>query len=632
MLIVQICDFGNDGDAEYRMHSPVRQLGKVPGLVTIDCHFSHRCLPRLAEIADVLVVQFVNDWELLSLCQRRREAGRITVFEANDDFFDLQPWSPIADAWLDRTVQELYLKWLVTADGVQSSTEELARRWRERGATEVAVFPNQLVTLDPLHEPPDRPLTVGWGGSPGHFADWYQLAPFLTAWLRAHPEVHLSVMTHDLAQSFIEIEPHRYHFTKFGSLSDYVRFLRSLDIGLAPLVPSGYNRGRSDVKFLEYASQGVAGIYTRLEPYESIVEHGVTGLLSRSPREMIEHLELLRTNPDLRYRLRQQAYHHVLTHRQLPQNVGKRVDWYRSLMKRSSETGGQVPDFVPSVATSQESNYWQLRPQEPEQLYLGSMPSGDSAGTAKALGSLLEKEPEYLPVLARQAQLLNDLRDHRQALTYLERARAISPKSPRVLSEIGRAWFLLNDLARARQSLEEAIQSDGNYMPAWQYLLRMLSLSKMPDGPDWARRAEERFPTCYPLTLLSAQLYSPEQSVVVLLRIVDRMGSTLVPRERQVALRAFRQSLVPVIQSVPSHPGLISVLRRGYEVFPESAWLANELGFALGRTGKSDEAYVHHAAAFALRAQANLYREEFPNQQAAPWEWQWAEYIERYEG
>ena len=87
MLIVQVCDFGNDGDAEYRMHAPLRQLGKIPGLTTIDCHFSHRHLPALAVLADLLVVQFINDWELLSHCQRRREAGLITVFEANDYFF-----------------------------------------------------------------------------------------------------------------------------------------------------------------------------------------------------------------------------------------------------------------------------------------------------------------------------------------------------------------------------------------------------------------------------------------------------------------------------------------------------------------------------------------------------------------
>ncbi len=630
MLIVQVCDFGDDGDAEYRMHAPVRQLGKIPGLTTIDCHFSHRHLPALARLADVLVVQFINDWELLALCQRRREAGLITIFEANDNFFDLQPWSPIGAAWLDRTVQELYLKWLVTADGVQTSTADLAGRWSERGATAVAVFPNQLVAIDPLPEVTDRPLTIGWGGSPGHFADWYQLAPLLTKWLADHPDVHLSVMTHELAHSFVKLEPHRYHFTKFGSLSDYVRFLRSLDIGLAPLIPTDYNRGRSDVKFLEYASQGVAGIYADLQPYQSSVVHGMTGLLSQSPEQMIEHLETLRTDPALRMRLRKQAYEYLAKHRQLPNNVGQRVDWYRSLLKRPVKPSESLPESIQEAATAREDNYWQLRPGEPEILFLANTRLVDKHIAINRLTLQLQSEPNYVAVLVRQGQLLNDVRNHQQALAVLERAHALEPKSPVALSEIGRSWFCLNEVVNARRSIEEAIEADPNYLPAWQYLLRLLAQSNAIDGSDWGRRAEERFPTCYPITLLAASLYSADESLLAIRRVVNRFESTLVPRERNTALRAIRQTLTTLIQAMPNQPELIPLLRRACETFPESAWLANELGSALYRSGEYREAYICQSLAMRLRQQATTFREEFSTQEASPWSWQFADHIQRH--
>ena len=179
MLIVQVCHFESDGDAHYRLHEPSRHLARLPGVTTVDCHFAHRYLPDLARLADVLVLQFVNDWELISLVAERRARGKFTVFEANDDFFDLQPWSPIAARWQDRTVQELYLQLLVLADGVQTSTDSLARRWRDRGAKHVAVFNNHLSEVEPLPPIVDRPLTIGWAGSPGHFADWYHVVPVL---------------------------------------------------------------------------------------------------------------------------------------------------------------------------------------------------------------------------------------------------------------------------------------------------------------------------------------------------------------------------------------------------------------------------------------------------------------------
>ena len=128
MLIVQVCDFRDDGDGHYRLNEPSRQLGQLPDVTVVDVHFLHRSLPELTSAADVLVLHFVNDWELLSLCERRRAAGKVTVFEANDYFFDLQPWNPIAAQWLDRGVRELYELFLKSADAVQTSTDELARR------------------------------------------------------------------------------------------------------------------------------------------------------------------------------------------------------------------------------------------------------------------------------------------------------------------------------------------------------------------------------------------------------------------------------------------------------------------------------------------------------------------------
>ena len=305
MLIVQVCDFGEDGDARHRMHEPSRFLGRLPGVTAIDCHFRHRELPRLIDEADVLVLQFVNDWEWLSVCARRRAQGKRTIFEANDYFFDLQPWNPIADGWHDPLVQELYLQLLVAADGVQTSTAQLARHWRGHGARQLAVFANHLADVPPLQPEPGRPFTVGWAGSPGHAADWLAIAPTLGRWLEQHPDVHLAVMCGDLLRPFVPLAgTPRGRFVSFGSLADYFAFLETIDVGLAPLLPTEYNRCRSDVKFLEYASRGVVGIYEDLEPYRGSIVSGETGVVYRTPAELVASLDGLHRDGALRLRLR----------------------------------------------------------------------------------------------------------------------------------------------------------------------------------------------------------------------------------------------------------------------------------------------------------------------------------------
>ena len=44
MLIVQACEFGDDGDARYRMHEPSRHLSRLPDVTVVDCPISHRFL------------------------------------------------------------------------------------------------------------------------------------------------------------------------------------------------------------------------------------------------------------------------------------------------------------------------------------------------------------------------------------------------------------------------------------------------------------------------------------------------------------------------------------------------------------------------------------------------------------
>ena len=625
MLIVQVCDFGFDGDARYRLHDPSRFLGQLPGVTSIDCHFFSRHLPELTELADVLVVQFVNDWDLLELCLRRQSAGRITVFEANDYFFDLQPWNPIVGHWQDRTVQELYLQFLTQSDAVQTSTDELARRWKERGARQVAVFPNHFTQVPPLPPRAPRPLTIGWAGSPGHLADWYDVAPRIQKWLDEHPDVHLAVMTNEVAQPFFHLPPDRYHFAGFASLETYLQFLGGVDIAIAPLLPTGYNRCRSDVKFLEYASRGVAGIYADLEPYRATVVPGETGLLYRTHDELVDHLERLRSDAALREKIRRQGNEYVARERLLADHITQRLAWYQSLMKSPPGPTSLPPEIAGAVL--REQGYLQLPLGEPERTLRDVIRNPKAPEASAAIGGLLEKHPRYVAALQHQGKLFNDQRQHRPALATLERVRQLRPDSAKTFAEIGRAHFRLGEDAQARAAMEQAVRMNPRHLPAWQYLLRMLAVNKSPDGPEFARRAMGLFPGCYPLALLGLPTYPPAQAPGVLLALLERYAPTITIIEKTMALSLFRQAILEILAASPPPEAIVPLLARACGVFPESSRLAAEHGNALRRAGRPDEACAEHARALTLHRQAMTYRDEFKQVEAPPLIWQLAEHI-----
>jgi tetratricopeptide (TPR) repeat protein len=623
-FILQVCDFLDDGDGQYRLHQPSLYLSRLPAVVVVDCHYAHRLLPKLVEAADVLVLPFLHNWDLFPVIEERRAAGQTTVFEANDYFYDIQPWNPIAPQWQDRAIQDEYRHFMAAADAVQTSTPELGRRWG-KWARRVVVFRNHLAEIPPLASIPARPLTIGWGGSPGHFADWYALAPRLQEWLDAHPTVQLAVMTNEFAQPFLRLPPERYHFMRFGSLADYLKFLGALDIGLAPLLPTEYNRGRSDVKFLEYASRGVPGIYADLEPYRETVVPEQTGLLYGTEQEWVACLDRLAADASLRQRIREQAHVYVSQKRRLADNIGERLAFYRTLL-RGPPRSFEIPEQVVAAAV-REGNYLQLRPQEAEQAVLAAMQPPAKPETAQKLAGVLARYPDYLTGLQEQGRLLNDLRDCRQALGYLQRALALNPKSSRSLCETGRAYFGVNNVPQARKHLEAGLAINPLYFPGWQYLLRLLALSKSPDGPYWAERARDVHPRNFTLALAGARLYAGAEGVAVLHRLLECHAPSLKAEERPAAAVAFSQAILEVAGPHLDTPSAVELLRGGVEVFPKSARLADMLGYALHLAGRRDESNQAYARALEIRRTAAIYRAEFPEEDGRFHYWQFAENI-----
>jgi tetratricopeptide (TPR) repeat protein len=625
-LIVQVCEFLDNGDGHYRFHQPACGLSRLPGVTVVECPLEHHLLPGLLAAADVLLLQDFH-WELFPLIERRRAEGRVTLQEANDDYFDLQPWNVRAAMWQNRSTQDLLRQCLAAVDAVQTSTEVLARRWRT-WARSVAVFANQLTAVPPLVDPPPRPLTVGWAGSIGHLADWYHVAPLLQKWLEDHPDVHLAVMSGEAARPFLRLPPERYHFRPGGSLADYLHFLGRLDVGLAPLLPSDYNRGRSDVKFLEYAACGVVGVYADLEPYRGSVSAGETGLLYRSEPELLTCLDRLVADAALRRSIRARAHAHVAAHRLIDLHVGERLAFYRSLLP-GPPRGFELPPEVVAAATV-DGRRFQLRPGPPERALQAALQAPTPAEGAEQLGRLLQRFPAYQAALLHQGRLLNDLRRHDEAVACLERARSLNPLSAEALSEMGRARAGLGEIGPARRTLHEAVTLNPFHQRAWQYLLQLLGRSPGPEAASWAERAHLLHPANIHLALLGVRLYPRGDAVAALERLLDEYAPTLREEERPIAAAAFAEVIGETLRSAPDAPGSAALLERACAVFPASASLAGRLGQTLCGVGRAAEGHRRLAAASALRRSARLAMDEGAPEEHPLLHMQLAENIERW--
>jgi glycosyltransferase involved in cell wall biosynthesis len=296
---------------------------------------------------DLLVVERHTLWpyerqiggfaRVLSGC---RQKGVPVVYELDDNLLDLhrvEPWEPYPGDFLRGVVAYLTRQ----ADGVIVSTPVLAERLAHLRSS-VLVVPNALDErlFGPAPEPlVPRPsaVTIGYMGTLTHEADLRMVLEPLRALLRRHASrVNLEVVgggTEERIASLFEGLPCRMR--NLGSEHPYPRFVLWMqkhlrwDVAIAPLEDDAFTRGKSDLKYLDYAALGIPGVFSDVRPYRETVRNRETGLLAlNEPKAWAEALEEIVRDGTLRLRLARAATAEVHENRMLRTNA---VRWREAI-------------------------------------------------------------------------------------------------------------------------------------------------------------------------------------------------------------------------------------------------------------------------------------------------------------
>jgi hypothetical protein len=229
------------------------------------------------------------------------------VFELDDDLLNVDPTSAAArHYYADARRRARVLANIRSADAVTVSTEYLARVVQAEYGVQAPVYvlPNCLEARALELAPVDQAgtVSVGWYGSSTHRGDFEQMRRPLRAWFTAHPEVALVMGGADYGPLLgvdAAVRPWRPIWRDPGA------YMAGIDvqIGLAPLRNTQFNRCKSPLKALEYGARGIPVIASNVEPYRGFVRHGETGFLIEHDREWPDALDALVKDADLRARM-----------------------------------------------------------------------------------------------------------------------------------------------------------------------------------------------------------------------------------------------------------------------------------------------------------------------------------------
>ena len=192
---------------------------------------------------------------------------------------------------------------LEAADLVYVSTEVLADRLRERVAGITAIAGRINASGRVMKRPADRPAkTVGYMASADHLPNLEMVLPAVVDVLERHPEIAFELFGSIPIPA--ELERFGDRVRKIEPVAEYAAFMDALkqrdwDVGICPLVPTDFNRTKSNNKWIEYTSVGIAAIASAGMIYDECCADGC-GVLASNLDEWRQGLEMLVSDTDER--------------------------------------------------------------------------------------------------------------------------------------------------------------------------------------------------------------------------------------------------------------------------------------------------------------------------------------------
>jgi len=419
------------GTAHVRLLCPLTHPAVRPALdVTFGPDFDGRRVDVV--VLDRLWRPDVSPEHVERLLAKVRAAGARLVHALDDNFLDRGLDRP---GWASRAEVAVLHMLVRAADGLIVSTERLGDRMSGVNPN-IAVVPNliderlldprrvaaDLTAIVPPRAPGDDRIVVGYMGTHTHDADLRLALPALREVDARHPgrlRIQLiGVVQHaatlsELAGLPVEVIPLTPRLAVYPTFLSWLTTQVRWDVAIAPLVDSPFTRAKSDIKFLDYAAMGAAGVYSRVPAYEGTVRHRETGWLAHNTvAAWVQGLDALISDADLRARMARAARSYVVEERTLAARGGVWVEAIAGLLDASGlplgprasspprrvglEARGPRGDLTPPAPAGRERVRSEARPEDGKRLF---EKAGDPAGrraegkpsrsqTGKPLGGL----------------------------------------------------------------------------------------------------------------------------------------------------------------------------------------------------------------------------------------------------
>ncbi len=310
--------------------------------------------------ADAIVFQRVETRHALAAFYAMKDQfpHKPILAEIDDDIFDVAPYNPAADSLAPGShLTQFAIDQFKNSDGIIVSTPYLKEVYSEFNDN-VYVVPNSIDIQKWDRAPRKKKggIRIGWVGSGSHSKDLEILDTVFPAIIDKNKDVSFVICSYfqenmEALPAFLKNRKGVNIVNKWASILKYPAHVaaQDFDIGLAPLVDNKFNRGKSNLRWLEYSALGIPCVASEVGHFAETIKDGHDGFLARTPEHFISHIQQLISDSKLRKKMGRAAHTRITNDFNIDKNIDIYIDAIEDCLSRTPISAPSMMNGVDEI-------------------------------------------------------------------------------------------------------------------------------------------------------------------------------------------------------------------------------------------------------------------------------------------
>lgn len=311
--------------------------------------YKHRILGEInvwAADSDIIVMQMPVTHEALQMFYALKDAypNKPIVAEADDNMLSTPQYNPASEVYFPGSQFQKYaIDQFKSADAMVVTTPSLKEVYGEF-CNHIYEVPNciDFELWGKLKRKKRKGITIGWAGGASHNEDLNRVRLVIKRILKNNKDVRF-VMCHGIPKEFRNMKNVECVY-KFVRIDKYPQHLakQGFDIFIAPLVDNAFNRGKSNLRWLEGSALSIPTVASNVGHFKETINDGVDGFLADNETDFEAKLQRLIDSRKLRKKMSKEANARV----RRDFNVDYQVLKYRDILQEILDRGTKPKDTV----------------------------------------------------------------------------------------------------------------------------------------------------------------------------------------------------------------------------------------------------------------------------------------------